>query len=67
MCTLELNKVLIDKFHYDDIKNKYDNKSKLLFTNTDSLMYEIKTEGVYEDVYKDFNSDKEIFDFSKIL
>ena len=58
MCTLELNKVLIDKFHYDDIKNKYDNKSKLLFTDTDS---------VYEDVYKDFNSDKEMFDFSKIL
>ena len=67
MCTLELNKVLIDKFHYDDIKNKYDNKSKLLFTDTDSLMYEIKTEGVYEDVHKDFNSDKEMFDFSKIL
>ena len=34
-------------------KNKYDNKSKLLFTDTDSLMYEIKT----EDVYEDFSSD----------
>ena len=29
MCTLELNKVLIYEFHYDYIKNKYDNKSKL--------------------------------------
>ena len=46
--------------HYGYIKNKYDNKSKLLFTNTDSLMYKIKT----EDVYKDFSSNKEMFGFS---
>ena len=55
MCVLELCKVLMYKFHYDYIKNKYDNKSKLLFTDTDSLMYEIKT----EDVYEDFNVDRE--------
>ena len=51
------------EFHYDYIKNKYDNKSKLLFIETDSFMYKIKT----EDVYKDFRSDKEIFDFSNYL
>ena len=33
----------------------------LLFTDIDSLMYEIET----EDVYEDFNKDKEMFDFSK--
>ena len=44
MCILELSKVLIYELHYDYIKNKYDNNSKLLFTYTDSLMYEIKTE-----------------------
>ena len=60
MCILELRKVLMYKFHYDYIENKYDNKSKLLFTDTDSLMYEIKT----GDVYEDFSSDKEMFDFS---
>ena len=48
------------EFHYDYIKNKYDNKSKLLFTDTDSFMYEIKT----EDVYEDFTSYKEMFHFS---
>ena len=47
------------EFHYDYIK-KYDCKSILSFTDTDSLMYEIKTEYVYED----FSSDKEMFDFS---
>ena len=48
------------EFHYDYIKNKYDNKSKLLFTVTNRLMHEIKT----EDVYEDFGSNKEILDFS---
>ena len=46
MCILELSKVLIYEFHYDYITNKYDNKSKLLLTDTDKLMYEIKTEDV---------------------
>ena len=60
MCVLELSKMLMYEFDYDYIKNKYDNKSKLLFTDTESLIYEIKT----EDVYEDFSSDIEMFDFS---
>ena len=42
------------------LKNKYDNKSKLLFTGTDILMYETKS----GDVYEDFSSNKEMLDFS---
>ena len=60
MCILDLSKLLKYKFHYDYIKNKYGNNSKLLFTVTDSLVYDIKTKDVYEDVSKD----KEMFDFS---
>ena len=63
MCILELSKVSMYKFHYDYINIKYDNKSNLLFTATDSLMYEIKT----EDVYVDFSSNKEKFDLSNCL
>ena len=48
------------QFHYDYIKNKYDSNLKLLFTDTDTLMYEIKT----EDVYEDFSNNKEMFNFS---
>ena len=60
ICILELSKVLPYQFHCDYTKKKYDNKSKPLLTDIDSLMYEIKT----EDVYEDFSSDKKIFDFS---
>ena len=38
------------------MKNKYDNKSKLLFSDTGNLMYQIKTEHVCEHL----SSDKEI-------
>ena len=54
MCILDLSKVLMYEFHYDYVKNKYGNKSRLLFTDTNSLIYEIKA----EDAYKDFSKDK---------
>ena len=38
-------------FHYNSVKNFFD--AKLLFTDTDCLTYEIKSEDVYEDFYKD--------------
>ena len=53
MCILELSKSLMYEFNYNYIKNKYGNNSRLLLTDTDSLMYKIKT----EDVYKDYGSD----------
>ena len=48
------------EFHHDCIKNKYCNKSRLLFNDIDGFMYKIKTKGFYED----FSKDKEMFDFS---
>ena len=60
MCVLYLSKVLMYGFHYNYTKNKYCNNSKLLFTDTVSLMNEIKP----EDFYEVFSRDKEIFDLS---
>ena len=53
MCILDLSKVLMQEFHYDYIKNKYGNIARLLLIDTDGLMYETKTEDVYEDFSKD--------------
>ena len=55
---LDLSKLLMYELHYKYIGSKFD--AKLLFTDTGSLVYKIKT----EDVYKDFYKDKNLFDFS---
>jgi len=59
---LDLSKTLMYDFHYGFTKNKYGDKAKLLFTDTDSLCYQIQTKDFYKDMYKH----KELFDLSDI-
>ena len=61
MCILDLSKTIMYEFHYNYIKKKYEDKAKLLFTDTDSLMYEIEPEDFYKDIIKDV---KDRFDTS---
>ena len=53
MGIFDLIKVLMYEFHYDYIKNIYGTHSRLLFADTGSLIYEIRTDVVYEDFSKD--------------
>ena len=55
---LELSKLLMYDFHHNFIKKNFN--AELLFTDTGSLTYEIKS----EDVYKEFFKLKDLFDFS---
>ena len=56
---LDLSKLWMYEFYYKYIKSKFD--AKLLLTDTDRLVYEIKT----EDLYQDFYQDKNLFNFSE--
>ena len=47
---LEWSKWFMYDFHFNFIKKKID--AELLFTDTDSLTYEIKSENVYEEFFK---------------
>ena len=60
MRMLDLSKTLMYDFHCNYIKLKYGEETKLLFTDTDSLCYEIET----KDGYKDFWVNKNMFDNS---
>ena len=55
---LESSKWLLYYFHYRFIKKHFD--AELLYTDTDSLTYEIKSEDIYEEFFKH----KHLFDFS---
>jgi len=47
MCILDLSKLHMYMFHYDHIQHLYGYRAKLLFTDTDSLTYELSTDDAY--------------------
>jgi hypothetical protein len=57
---LELSKLLMYQFHYGYIKDRFGDRAKLLFTDTDSLCYEFKS----PDIYQEIGEDADLFDFS---
>ena len=51
---LDLSKTIMYEFHYDYMKKKYNWEDlKLLYMDTDSLVYNIKTEDFYKDIAED--------------
>ena len=65
MSILDLSKNLMFDFHYNYVIPKYGNKAKLLFTDTDSFLYEIQTEDFYKDISGDVKDRFDTSDYPK--
>jgi hypothetical protein len=52
MAVLDLSKLLMYNFYYNTIKKTYADKVQLLYTDTDSLLLQIETSNVYDDMLK---------------
>ena len=65
MCILDLSKTLMYDFHFNYIKQKYKENAELLFTDTDSLMYEISTEDFFKNISPDVDEKFDTSNFEK--
>ena len=50
---LDLSKIIMYEFQYDYMIPKYGNRIKLCYMDTDSYVYDIKTEDFYKDIAED--------------
>ena len=65
MAILDISKTLIYDFHYRYILPKFGSKQKLLFTDTDSLCYEIETKDFFADIAEDVDAMFDTSNFPK--
>src|SRR6218665_987626 len=50
MSVLDISKLHTYKFYYEHVLKKYGERARLLFTDTDSLCYNIRTDIIYSDM-----------------
>ena len=60
MAILDLSKGVMYSYYYDHLKKTYNDKIKLLATDTDSLIVHVET----PDVYSDMQKNNHLYDFS---
>ena len=66
LAILDLSKIEMYEFHYDYIKPKYGGAAKLMYTDTDSFVYHIKTEDIYKDIAPDVDARFDTSNYLKV-
>ena len=64
VAVLDLSKKVMLDFHYDFMVEQYGSKQKLLYSDTDSLVYHVETENIFADISSTEN--KHLFDLSNM-
>ena len=59
---LETSKLHMYEFWYNHLKDKYNDKVELIYTDTDSFIIKVQTDDIYKDIYEN----KNLYDFSGI-
>ncbi|XP_054008915.1 uncharacterized protein LOC128892496 [Hylaeus anthracinus] len=52
---LDISKVCLYEFHHDYMLPTHDDKCKVMYTDTDSLIYHIECENIYDTIKRDIN------------
>ncbi|XP_011875161.1 PREDICTED: uncharacterized protein LOC105566057 [Vollenhovia emeryi] len=55
MCILDISKICLYEFHHEYMLPLYSNRCKIMYTDTDSLIYHIQCEDVYETMKHDIH------------
>ncbi|XP_036146601.1 uncharacterized protein LOC118646866 [Monomorium pharaonis] len=55
MCILDISKTCLYEFHYEYMMPLYRDKSRVMYTDTDSLIYYIQCENIYENMRRDIH------------
>lgn len=55
MCILDISKVCLYEFHHDYMAPLYRDKCKIMYTDTDSLIYHVECDDVYEMIKRDID------------
>ncbi|XP_070170883.1 uncharacterized protein [Polyergus mexicanus] len=55
MCILDISKIRLYEFHYENMLPLYRDKCKIMYTDTDSLIYRVECEDIYENMKRDID------------
>ncbi|XP_036142333.1 uncharacterized protein LOC105836820 [Monomorium pharaonis] len=55
MCILDISKTCLYAYHYEYMLPLYNDKCRVMYTDTDSLIYHIECENVYENMRRDIH------------